>query len=160
MRQETDVFFANCQNYFMASLFLMSLFTTNHSLLGTWLPSLETDRGATNKAMLPVGYIYPGFEAQRRTLRKNSGHFFPKRLAVKENNQIPQNSESKYRSACHHTLSPGTNGSALRWMGLTTMSSRACWTCGSPWWSWRRSSERPEQVQLAGCLSADVGVRP
>lgn len=115
-------FFANCQNYLMASLFLMSLFTTNYSLLvlfPSW--SLTAFPGnwqrATNKAMLPAGYItsklwIEALAAQRRAVRQNSGHYFQE-TGSEGNERILQKSESKYWSVRDRTLSPGTNSPLL-----------------------------------------------
>lgn len=74
-------FFTNCQQYFMAGLFLIPLFTIYHSLLALFpsqnlTPFPGNQRRATNKAMFPVSFIRPSLAAQRAD-DKQKAPWFP-----------------------------------------------------------------------------------
>lgn len=91
---------------FNVSVHNWSLFTWSLTAFpGNW-------QRATNKAMLPAGYISSRlWQPRGRHWGRTLGiFFFPQETGSEGNKQIPQNSESKHWSACHHTLSPGTNG--------------------------------------------------
>lgn len=141
---------------FNVSVHNWSLFTWSLTAFpGNW-------QRATNKAMLPAGYIssrlwQPGGRHWGRTL----GIFFsPRRLAMKATNRFlrTQKANNEVLAITHW---------ALEWMvpskvnGLRTTSSRACWTwSASPWWPWDGAA-RSAGAGSAGRLSVRwCGVTP
>lgn len=138
------------------------LFTTDHSLLGAWLPSLETDRELQIKQCFLQATSHPGFGSPEADNEEElcAFSFFSRRLAVKATNRFlrTQKANTEVLAITHW---------ALEWMvpskanGLRTTSSRACWTwSASPWWPWGGAA-RSAGAGSAGRLSVRwCGVTP
>lgn len=127
-------FSTNCQQYFMAGLFLIPLFTqfiTRYwpcSFLRTRLPSLETNWELQIKSCFPWASSGPAWLPRGQTTSRRL-HGFQERV-VQAALCSPKYKHCQSFATAHLALNMWSPVAMLH-----TRSSRACWTWNtSPWW--------------------------
>lgn len=139
----------------------MSLFTTDHSLLGAWLPSLETDRELQIKQCFLQATSHPGFGSPEADTEEELWAFFFPPGDWQWRQQTDSSELRKQTMKClpSHT-EPWNEWSPPRRMGYAPRPAVLVGH-GVLLHDGRETEQREalEQVQLAGCLSADVGWR-